>query len=812
VNVAVIGPGAPRARDLLGALMAAGYACRGFTRAQTCEQSAQDWDAVLLLQPGAPKDVAESAALRRLASKVPLLIASGQIDLDTVRYAATVGAQDVVLRGEPFRVIESLSRAVTRRGGVLAAGVSDAVLIDLVRRVFDLTPNYVSIRDDRGNYVVVSQSYADLYGTTVEEMNGKPVAAFLRSGEAIEREAAEDRDVLQLRRSRTAIQDVVDSSGTQRQLQIVKRPITLDDGRTYVMCVAVDITKNQRAESALSKTNEFLRNILETISDGVFALDLSGKLTLANNRLCQMTGYRHHELIGMPFSRIFSGDTGIDVARVIQGLATEGNKERRFEAHVAHADGHQKIITCSLLPLRQGERIVGIAGTALDITERKAAEQRIEHLAYHDPLTNLPNRRLLNDRLTMAMSQAQRDGRMVGVLFVDLDRFKSINDSLGHRTGDAVLAELGTRLRALVRSGDTVARMGGDEFVFLLPAMDRVDEAVSVARNVLEMVRRPFEIDGREFVVTASIGISIYPKHASDADTLIKQADTALFECKRRSSDAYELFDESMSTRSMDYFILENDLRRAIALDELLLMFQPIVEMRTERMIALEALVRWNHPQRGLLMPEQFIQVAEETGLVVPLGDWVMRAACRQNLEWQRRGLFLVPVAVNVSALQLDADLAASVAQALDESSLPGQYLELELTETILMETAASSSTALDALKEMGVRISIDDFGTGYSSLSYLQRFPIDALKIDRSFMPHEPADPGAGIIATTIISMAQSLGLQVIAEGVETREQRDFLLARGCTRAQGHYYWEAMTPQALEALVGSDSRDNILA
>jgi diguanylate cyclase (GGDEF)-like protein len=423
----------------------------------------------------------------------------------------------------------------------------------------------------------------------------------------------------------------------------------------------------------------------------------------------------------------------------------------------------------------------------------------------------LPNRRLLNDRLNMAMSQAQRDRRIVAVLFVDLDRFKSINDSLGHRTGDAVLQELGTRLRAAVRAGDTVARMGGDEFVFLLPAIDSIEEAITVARKVLEAVRQPFVVDAREFVVTASVGMSFFPNHAADADTLIKQADIALFECKRRTSDAFEIFDESMSARSLDYFILENELRRAIAQQELTLVYQPIVEMRTERIISLEALVRWQHPEKGLLLPDDFIGLAEETGLIAPLGDWVLREACRQNREWQRRGLFSVPVAVNISARQLDSDLVASVTEALAESALPPQLLDLELTESILMESAASSSSIVDALKEMGTRISIDDFGTGYSSLSYLERFPIDCLKIDRSFMPHDMAAPGAGIIAGTIISMAQSMGIDVVAEGVETREQRDFLLARGCSRAQGHYFWPAMPAESLESLISGDTRDGIL-
>jgi diguanylate cyclase (GGDEF)-like protein/PAS domain S-box-containing protein len=682
---------------------------------------------------------------------------------------------------------------------------------ELLSHVLDLTPNFISIRDPQGRFVLVSQALADLHGTTVDEMHGKPVSSYCNTAEDADREASEDADVLKSKRSTFHTREAVDADGRRRVVQTVKRPIALHDGRLFVLSVGVDITKPQRTESALEKANEFLHNVLQTISDAVFALDLSGKFTLANDRLAQLTGRKHFELIGMPLSRIFAAESLIDVNRALHSVFADGT-EKRFEASVLRVDGTLRTVTCSLLPLNQEGGRAGIVGTAVDITERKAAEQRIEYLAYHDPLTNLPNRRLLADRLKMAMTQAARHGRKVALLFVDLDRFKSINDSLGHRIGDALLQELGTRLRECVRANDTVARMGGDEFVFLLPGMERADEPLIVARKILDAIRRPFRFENREFVVTACIGISLYPDHAQDGETLIKQADTALFESKRRGSDTYQVFVPAMSARSLDHFLLENELRRAIGQGELALMYQPIVEMRTERIVALEALVRWKHPERGLLMPDEFIRLAEETGLIGPLGDWVLREACRQNREWQRRGVLMVPVAVNISARQFDGGLIASVSEALDESALPAQYLDLELTETILMESAASSSLSIHALKELGTRISVDDFGTGYSSLSYLERFPIDCLKIDRSFMPPDPLARGAGVIAATIINMAQSLGLDVVAEGVETEEQRDFLLARGCSRAQGHYYWPAVSVAEVERLAGGDTRDGVFA
>ncbi len=802
LRVAVIGSGATRARDVLAVLAAAGYYGRGFVRAERASENGAPWNAAIFLDSGVAGEV-DAAALRGISAKLPLIIATARIDMQVVRHAAALGAHDVVLRGDGPRLIESLRRAITERPSVVLDRLTESTREELMRKLFDLTPTYVSIRDREGCYVMVSQAFADLYGTTIEDMTGKAITAFTRCKADGELDLAEDRDVLQSRRSRWVLRELLDSSGTKRALQIVKRPIALEDGRVFVMCVAVDVTKSERAESTLAKTNEFLKNILETISDAVFALDTGGRFTLANKRLSLLTGYRHHELIGMPFTRIFPVDTAVEVQRAITSLSAENAKEKRFEAHVAHADGHPRIVTCSLMPLKEGDRVIGIAGTAVDVTERKAAEQRIEHLAYHDPLTNLPNRRLLNDRLTMAMSQAERDGRTVAVLFVDLDRFKSINDSLGHRTGDVVLQELGTRLRAAVRAADTVARMGGDEFVFLLPGLDGADEALHVARKILDAVRKPFNVDGRQFVVTASIGVSLFPNHSADAETLIKQADIALFESKRRGSDSFEVFDESMSARSLEYFVLENDLRRAIVQNELVLVYQPIVEMRTERIISLEALLRWQHPDKGLLMPDQFIRLAEETGLIVPIGNWVLHEACRQNREWQRRGLFSVPVAVNVSARQLDSDLVAAVTEALDASALPPRYLDLELTETILMESAASSSMAVDALKEMGARISIDDFGTGYSSLSYLERLPIDCLKIDKSFMPRDPQTSGAGIIASTIISMAQALGPRrrcrrcgnagTTRFSAGTRMQpraRSFLLGRNASRPARSVNW----------------------
>jgi diguanylate cyclase (GGDEF)-like protein len=416
-------------------------------------------------------------------------------------------------------------------------------------------------------------------------------------------------------------------------------------------------------------------------------------------------------------------------------------------------------------------------------------EEQLQRQVYHDTLTGLPNRLLFQDRLALAVAQAHRHGKGLAVLFLDVDRFKVINDSLGHSVGDRLIREVAVRLRSCVREGDTVARLGGDEFTLLLPDVGQAVDAAKVAKKVLDLVRMPFEIDGRELFVTSSLGISLYPDDGRDAETLVKNADAAMYRAKEQGRDLYQLYTPALNATALERLALESSLRKALAHDELLLHYQPIFDVATRRVHGVEALLRWHHPELGLVPPAEFIPLAEVTGLILAIGPWVLRAACAQARAWQH----LQPglrVAVNLSARQFqEAGLVGHVTDALADTGLDPRCLHLEITESSAMQNAQTAIQTLRELKALGVGLSIDDFGTGYSSLSYLKRFPIDTLKIDQSFIRDIGTDPDDAAIASAIIALAHTLKLTVVAEGVETADQLEFLTRHGCDRTQGYFF-----------------------
>jgi diguanylate cyclase (GGDEF)-like protein len=445
--------------------------------------------------------------------------------------------------------------------------------------------------------------------------------------------------------------------------------------------------------------------------------------------------------------------------------------------------------------------IVGSAVIALGVVlavledqreENEIATSQVEHLAYYDTLTGLPNRTLFGDRLTVALSHAQRHHYKLAVLFLDVDRFKQINDSLGHSIGDRLLRTVATRIRNTIRDEDTVARFGGDEFTILIHIIGKIEDAGKIAQKVLDALSAPILIDEREFVVTSSIGISIYPLDGTDGETLIRNADTAMYRAKEAGRNAYQYYAASMNQKALEALEVENGLRRALAQSEFVLYYQPLVDVASGSVFGLEALVRWNHPQLGLLRPDRFIPAAEQSGLIVPIGRWVLRESCRQANEWQRRG-YRVVVAVNLSARQFqDPDLIRNVREALEVADLRPEFLELEITEGNAMQDVEKAIVILRQLKALGVRIAIDDFGTGYSCLSYLKQFPIDTLKLDGSFVRDINA-PEDAQIALGVIALAHSLKLKVIAEGVETITQLAFLRDHDCDRLQGYLFSRPM-------------------
>ncbi|HEY7509702.1 MAG TPA: EAL domain-containing protein [Vicinamibacteria bacterium] len=427
------------------------------------------------------------------------------------------------------------------------------------------------------------------------------------------------------------------------------------------------------------------------------------------------------------------------------------------------------------------------------LAEVRMAEEKIKDLAYHDTLTSLPNRLVFTDRLALAVNQAQRQGGRLAVLFLDLDHFKVINDSLGHSLGDLLLQQVAGRLTGVLRAGDTVARLGGDEFTLLLPGVQGPAESERVAGKVLDTLREPFRLEGRELFVTASMGISLYPEDGEDADTLVRNADAAMYRAKEQGRDSHRLYAPPMNERAGERLALESALRRALANDELVLHYQPLVEIGSGKLHGVEALLRWRHPDKGLLWPSDFLAIAESTGLILTIGPWVLRTACAQARAWHAQDLRELRVAVNLSARQFQqAELGEHVRRALRETGLPPHCLELEITETNAMQNTEAAARTFAELKALGVKISIDDFGIGYSSLGTLKRLPIDAIKVDRSFIRDITTDPDDAAIVTAVIAMAHTLKLKVVAEGVDTEEQLTFLRAHGCDLMQGHLFGPA--------------------
>jgi diguanylate cyclase (GGDEF)-like protein len=449
--------------------------------------------------------------------------------------------------------------------------------------------------------------------------------------------------------------------------------------------------------------------------------------------------------------------------------------------------------------------VVNYIGSFIDITERKASEERVHHLAHHDTLTGLPNRFSLQERLEQSLGLSKRNNRQLALMLIDLDRFKSINDTLGHHAGDDLLVQVSARLGAAVRDSDIVARLGGDEFVVVLPEIVSPDDAAHVAEKIVVAVSAPYQIDGQLFRTSPSIGISIFPDDALESEGLLKNADVAMYEAKAKGRATYQFFTDSMTTATLKRMALEADLREALELKQFVLHYQPQLDLRTGLVTGVEALIRWRHPARGLVPPNEFIPVAEETGLILSIGDWVLREACRQTREWQNRGAPSVRVSVNLSASQFaDEGLPDRIQSILDETGLDNERLDLEVTESMSMTSPEQSIAMMHVLASRGMTLSIDDFGTGYSSLAYLKLFPIRTLKIDRAFVKNIEADAhsnDADICDVTVL-LAHKLGLDVVAEGVETSSQLKFLLSVGCEKIQGYLISKPLPPDEAEAFI----------
>ncbi|MFQ5859710.1 MAG: EAL domain-containing protein, partial [Anaerolineae bacterium] len=499
-----------------------------------------------------------------------------------------------------------------------------------------------------------------------------------------------------------------------------------------------EITERKRAEEALRENEERYRDLYEEAPIAYYSVGLDSCIRTVNRCLVDLLGYARDDLVGQPVFQLYA-DTpaGKTKSQEMFLRFRAGEEIRGEELEMRRADGRSMWISLSVKPVRDAEgRIVESRAMAVDITERKRAEGMIRHLAYHDAVTDLPNRALFKDRLALALAQARRNKQMLAVMFLDLDRFKVVNDTAGHAEGDRLLQSVGKQLKDLLRESDTVARVGGDEFTLLLPGITRVEDAVEIAKKILKSLQQPCVMAGHEFHITTSIGITVYPADGEDAETLLRNADIAMYRAKEEGRNNYQLYTPAMNVQIAERLALENDLRHALEREEFVVYYQPQVNINTRQIVGMEALVRWQHPERGLILPMEFIPVAEETGLIVPLGEWVLRTACAQARAWQEAGLPPLRVAVNLSARQFQQrNLAERVGQVLQETGLDPHCLQLEITEGVAIQDVDFTIKMLRRLKAMGVQIAIDDFGTGHSALSYLKRFPIDVVKIDRSFV-----------------------------------------------------------------------------
>ena len=565
------------------------------------------------------------------------------------------------------------------------------------------------------------------------------------------------------------------------------------------LAVSVVSAERRRSEGELSRAVR----IVESMQEGVMVTDREGRILSVNPAFSEITGYTPGEVIGRDCRLLDSvPDRGTEQPERREALAATGRWQGESWGRRRNGELYPLWQRIAAVVDRDGSALNYVAVFS-DISAFKVSQEELEHLAHHDVLTGLPNRLLFRDRLDHAIQRAQRAGRKLAVLFLDLDRFKHVNDSLGHSAGDQLLREVALRLQSVVRRDDTLARLGGDEFTVLMEGLKEGRDAAVLAEKLLGTLREPFRVHQHELYVSTSIGISVFPQDALTTESLLRNADAAMYRAKDAGRNAYWYYSQEMTVAALDRVVLEAQLRQAIELGQLLLHFQPQVDLSARRLVGVEALVRWNHPTKGFIPPARFIPIAEESGLIIPLGDWVLQAACRQAKAWLDAGIEFGVMAVNVSAPQiLRGTLRDSIENALEATGLPPSRLELEINESFVMEQPVSTKEQFLALRQLGVTLAIDDFGTAYSSLAYLKRLPVDKLKIDRSFildLPHDSNDAG---VARAVIALGHSLQFRVIAEGVETERQHDFLKSEGCDLGQGYLYSQALAAAAVEELL----------
>jgi diguanylate cyclase (GGDEF)-like protein/PAS domain S-box-containing protein len=677
------------------------------------------------------------------------------------------------------------------------------------RGLLEAAPDAMVMVDQGGEIVLLNVQAEKQFGYHRDELIGQKVKNIIPKGFA-ERLIADG-----IRSAAEALAQQIGTGielngrrkdGSEFPIEIMLSPLESAEG-ILVTAAIRDISVRKAAEEHLAQMEARYRGLLEAAPDAMVVVDQGGEIVLLNVQAEKQFGYRRDELIGQKVKNIipkgFAERLVADALRSAEDALAQ-QIGTGIELNGRRKDGSEFPIEIMLSPLEGAEGVL-VTAAIRDITTRKKAEALMIHSSEHDFLTGLPNRMLLSDRVNQAIRLAIRHKKKVAVLFLDLDGFKHINDSLGHPTGDKLLQSVGKRLVDCVRGSDTVSRQGGDEFVVLLSEEDDSEDVSVTAKRMLRAVAEAHFVDQHDLHVTCSVGVSLYPDDGLNAETLIKNADTAMYQAKENGRQTYQYFKPAMNVRAVERQSLEESLRRALERQEFVVHYQPKINLNTGRISGAEALLRWTHPTRGAVPPGQFIPVAEDCGLILPIGTWVLRQACQQAQAWVDAGLPLGTMAVNISAMQLrNESFVEGVFAILQDTRLDPRLLELELTESVLMKHAESTASILTALRERGVQVAVDDFGTGYSSLSYLRKFPIDALKIDQSFVSQITTVPDEIIIVKAVIGLGRSLKLRVVAEGVETQEQLAFLQAYQCDEAQGYYFSRPVLPEQFAKLLKS--------
>jgi diguanylate cyclase (GGDEF)-like protein/PAS domain S-box-containing protein len=757
------------------------------------------WGAVLPPPPPDPDNRAASQDLRRLHTGRMLPVAALALAAVSVfAFREALRVEDYQRLLYPVLVLVSFSVLRERASSSLEARYASDLQASesRLRQLFFATPALTWItRLSDGTFLEVNNDYLETTGYRREEIIGHTSLELGLWADPNDRTR-----VLACLADRQPVRGIDirirTRSGEVREVLASFEPMRIG-GEDCLLGIALDVTERKLADAEMRK----LSGALEQAADTVMITSPEGVIEYVNPAFEHTTGYTRAEVLGRN-PRLLNG--GLQGTEFYQALWDTLNRGDVFSEVFVNRrkDGTRFYEQKTITPLRDASgAVTHFVATGRDITDRIEVEERLRFLAHHDTLTELPNRALLLERLKRDLAGARGKGRNLGVLFLDLDRFKIINDTLGHDTGDAILRQLSERLLHRLRPNDSIARFGGDEFVLLINDVHSADELGSLAERMLIALLPPFEVHQTALHMTASVGISVYPYDGEDSGTLLKHADAAMYRAKEMGGNTFQFYSAEIGSHAMNRLTLENDLRRALEQGELVLHYQPQIDIGTARVGCVEALLRWNHAGRGLVAPGEFIPLLEETGLIVPVGRWVLETALAQLAEWHRAGWSSLSIAVNLSSRQFhQAELAESLAECLRIHALPARRVELEITESTLLQHIPATTTTLEKLSELGAGIALDDFGTGYSSLSYLRRFPINSLKIDRSFVRDIPDDSNDAAITRAIVVMAQSLQLRLVAEGVEQPKQRDFLRALGCQTMQGFLFSRPLDAAAMTA------------